>query len=199
MEAGIVATYNPLVPILALVAAAGASGVAYLLKVARGKDSPELRREFGLLFLAVGVFTLGGFVQLLWTDWAGFPADHFTGLFGITSGLFAFLMIMAGLNFLLGLELRALAWPAVLIGLFLLQGGRAILDFDLTRNPFIASLLWFSAGLASLGLLLYAYVPAQRKLFAYLGAAVLALMSLVALWTGVNAFYGHIAEFVGRP
>lgn len=199
MEPAVVATYNPLVPMLALVAAAGASGVAYLLQVARGKDSPELRREFGLLFLAVGVFTLGGFVQLLWTDWAGFPADHFTGLFGITSGLFAFMMVMAGLNFLLGFDLRALAWPAALIGLFLLQGGRAILDFELTRSPLIASLLWFSAGLASIGLLLYAYVQAQRRPLAYLGAAVLALMSLVALWTGVSAFYGHIAAFVGRP
>lgn len=190
-------TYNPLVLVLALVSAAGASGVAYLLKVARGQDSRELKREFGLLFLAVGVFALGGFVQLLWTDWAGFPADQFTELFGVTSGLFAFIMIMAGLNFLLGLDLRALAWPAALMGLFLLQGARAVLDFDLTRSPFMTFLLWLSAGLASLGLLPYAYLQAQRKLFAYLGAAVLALMTLAAFLTGINAFYSHIARIVG--
>jgi putative membrane protein len=192
-------TYNPLVMVLALVAVAGASGVIYLLKVARGKDSPELRREFGLIFLAVGVFTLGGFAQLIWTDWAaGRPVDHFTELFGVTSGLFAFVMIMAGLNFLLGFELRALAWPVLLVGLFLLQGARAVLDFELTRSPQMTFLLWFSAGLASIGMLPYAYFEKQRKNLAYLGAVALALMTLAAFITGINAFYGHIERLVAR-
>lgn len=191
-------TYNPLVLVLALVAVAGASGVVYLLKVARGSDSPELRREFGLLFLAVGVFALGGFVQLLWTDWAGFPAGHFTELFGVTTGLFAFVMIMAGLNFLMGLSLRAIAWAAALVGLFLLQGSRAVLDFSLTRSPFLTFLLWLSAGLASIGMLPYAYLEKQRQQLAYLGAAVLAIMTLAAFLTGINAFYDHIARVVGQ-
>ena len=187
-------TYNPLVLVLALVAVAGASGVVYLLKVARGADSPVLRREFGLLFLAVGIFSLGGFIQLLWTDWAGFPAGHFTELFGVTSGLFAFIMIMAGLNFIIGLELRALAWASALVGLFLLQGARAVLDFEMTRSPFMTFLLWLSAGLASIGMLPYAYLDKQRQTLAYLGAAALGLMALAALVTGLAAFYDHIAR-----
>jgi putative membrane protein len=189
-------TYNPLVLVLALVAVAGASGVVYLLKVARGSDGPVLRREFGLLFLAVGIFSLGGFIQLLWTDWAGFPAGHFTELFGVTSGLFAFLMIMAGLNFIIGLELRALAWASALIGLFLLQGARAVLDFEMTRSPFMTFILWLSAGLASIGMLPYAYLDKQRQTLAYLGAAALGIMALAALVTGLAAFYDHIAQVV---
>jgi len=189
-------TYNPLVLILALVAVAGASGVAYLLQVARGKDSPALRRQYGLFFLVIGVLSLGGFVQLLWTEWhAAFR--QFTELFGVTTGLFALVMILAGLYLVLGMDLKALAWPGVLVGLFLLQGARAVLDFELTRNPAMTFLLWLSAGLASIGLLLYAYLEAYRKPLAYLGAAVLGLMTLAAFVTGVNAFYGHI-EAVAR-
>jgi hypothetical protein len=41
--------------------------------------------------LDVGAFTLGGFVQFTWTNWAaGCAVDHFAELFGVTSGLFAF-------------------------------------------------------------------------------------------------------------
>lgn len=138
--------------------------MVYLLKVARGKDSLELRREFGLIFLTAGNFTLGGLMQLIWTDWAtGRPVDHFTELFGVTSGLFAFVMTMAGLNFLMGFELKALAWPVLLVGLFLLQGARAVLDFELTLNPLMTFLLWFSAGLASIGMLPYAYLEKLRS------------------------------------
>lgn len=190
-------SHNPLITILALVTAAGAAGAVYLIYVARGKDTAELRKQFGAIFFAIGLFSLGGFVQLIWSDWAGFPAGHYTELFGTTVGLFAFMLIMAGFFLYQGFDLRALAWPSALIALFILQGARAVLTFDLTREPTVTFVLWLAAGLASLGMLPFAYSGRdRRKQLAYLGAAVLVVMALAAAVTGVQGFFGHIAEVV---
>jgi len=192
-----VSSHNPLVLILGLVTAAGVAGAVYLYYVATGKETQELRRSFGALFFALGLFSLGGFVQLVWSDWAGFPAGHYSELFGTSTGLFSLMLIMAGFYLYTGLDLRMLAWPAAVLGLFLLQGARAVLDFKLTRSPSVTFVLWLSAGLASVGMLPYAYSQGGgRRSLAYLGALVLAVMALAALITGVNAFYGHIAEVV---
>ncbi|MCS7235211.1 MAG: DUF981 domain-containing protein [Armatimonadota bacterium] len=192
-----VSSHNPLVLILALVTAAGVAGAVYLYYVATGRETAELRKSFGALFFALGVFSLGGFVQLLWSDWAGFPVGHYSELFGTSTGLFSLMLILAGFYLYTGLDLRMVAWPAALLGLFLLQGARAVLDFKLTRNPTVTFVLWLSAGLASVGMLPYAYSQqGARRTLAYLGVVVLALMALAALITGVNAFYGHIAEVV---
>lgn len=188
-------SHNPLILILGLVAAAGVTGAVYLLYVARGKETPEIRKEFGALFFIIGLFSLGGFVQLIWSDWAGFPAGHYTELFGVTTGLFAFMLLCAGFFLYVGLELRALAWPSVLLGLYLIQGARAVLDFNLTRNPTMTFVLWIAAGLASIGMLPYAYTgESTRQKLAYAGAVVLVIMALAAFATGFFGFYGHIAE-----
>ncbi len=190
-------THNPLIPILALVTAAGIAGAVYLIYVARGKETPELRKEFGAIFFAIGLFSLGGFVQLIWSDWAGFPAGHYSELFGTTTGLFSFMLVLAGFFLYNGYSLRALAWPSVLIGLFLLQGARAVLDFDLTRRPTVTFLLWLAAGLASIGMLPYVYSKeGTKRNLAYLGALVLLVMAGTAALTGITGFYGHIAEIL---
>lgn len=190
-------THNPLVLILGLVTAAGVAGVVYLLYVALGRETPEIRKQFGALFFVDGLFALGGFIQLVWSDWAGFPAGHYTELFGTATGLFAFMLIMAGFYLYTGMDLRALSWPAVFIGLYLLQGARAVLDFQLTRNPMLTFLLWLAAGLASIGILPYSYAKDNTKRYlAYAGIVVLAVMALAAFLTGVNAYYGHIAEVI---
>lgn len=193
----VVSSHNPLVLILALVTAAGIAGAVYLYSVATGRETAELRKSFGALFFALGLFSLGGFVQLIWSDWAGFPAGHYSELFGTSTGLFSLMLIMAGFYLYTGLDLRMLAWPAAFMGLFLLQGARAVLDFQLTRNPPVTFVLWLSAGLASVGMLPYAYTQGSgRRTLASLGAVVLVVMALAALVTGLLAFYGHIAEVV---
>ncbi len=122
---------------------------------------------------------------------------HYSELFGTSTGLFSLMLVMAGFYMYTGLDLRMLAWPAVFLGLYLLQGARAVLDFNLTRNPSVTFVLWFSAGLASVGTLPFAYSQGSgRRSLAYLGVVVLAVMALAALVTGANAFYGHIAEVV---
>lgn len=190
-------SYNPLVFVLGLVTAAGVTGVAYLLALARGGESRVLGREYGPIFVALGLFALGGVAQLYWTNWAGRPVPQYTELFGVGTGLFAFMMLLAGFYLYQGLELRALAWPSLFLGLFLLQGARAALDFGLTRNPALTALMWAAAGLASLGILPFAYSrPEAKRTWAYLGALVLGLMALTAFITGVMAYYGHIAEAV---
>ena len=160
-------SYNPLVFVLGLVTAAGVSGVAYLLAVARGGDEKALGRLYGPLFFTLGVFSLGAVAQLYWTNWAGRPVPHYTELFGVATGLFAFMMVLAGFYLYQGLELKALAWPSAFLGLYLLQGARAVLDFGLTRNPPLTALMWGAAGLASLGILFYAYSrPEARRTWA---------------------------------
>jgi putative membrane protein len=72
---------------------------------------------FGALFFALGLFSLGGFVQLIWSDWAGFPAGHYSELFGTSTGLFSLTLIMAGFDLYTGLDLRMLAWPVAFMGM----------------------------------------------------------------------------------
>ncbi|WP_298984210.1 DUF981 domain-containing protein [Caldilinea sp.] len=190
-------SHNPLILILGLVAAAGVTGAVYLLYVARGKETPEIRKQFGALFFIIGLFSLGGFVQLIWSDWAGFPAGHYTELFGVTTGLFAFMLLSAGFFLYTGLGLHALAWPSVLLGLYLIQGARAVLEFNLTRNPPMTFVLWLAAGLASIGILPYVYASeSNRQKLAYAGAVVLAVMALAAFITGFFGFYGHIESVI---
>ncbi|MEJ5247992.1 MAG: DUF981 domain-containing protein [Caldilinea sp.] len=190
-------SHNPLILILGLVAAAGVTGAVYLLYVARGKETPEIRKQFGALFFIIGLFSLGGFVQLIWSDWAGFPAGHYTELFGVTTGLFAFMLLSAGFFLYTGLGLHALAWPSVLLGLYLIQGARAVLEFNLTRNPPMTFVLWLAAGLASIGILPYVYASeSNRQKLAYAGAVVLAVMALAAFVTGFFGFYGHIESVI---
>ncbi len=190
-------SHNPLITILALVTAAGVAGAVYLVSIARGKETPELRKQYGALFFAIGLFALGGFVQLIWSDWAGFPAGHYTELFGTTTGLFSFVLILAGFFLYSGFDLKGLAWPSALIGFYILQGARAVLDFQLTRNPQVTFLLWMAAGLASIGMLPFAYASSTtRRNLAYAGSLVLGLMALAASVTGVGGFYGHIAAVI---
>ncbi|GIV70774.1 DUF981 domain-containing protein [Caldilinea sp.] len=190
-------SHNPLILILGLVAAAGVTGAVYLLYVARGKETPEIRKQFGALFFIIGLFSLGGFVQLIWSDWAGFPAGHYTELFGVTTGLFTFMLLSAGFFLYTGLGLHALAWPSVLLGLYLIQGARAVLEFNLTRNPPMTFVLWLAAGLASIGILPYVYASeSNRQKLAYAGAVVLAVMALAAFITGFFGFYGHIESVI---
>jgi hypothetical protein len=47
------------------------------------------------------------------------------------------------------------------VGAYLLPGARAVLDLELTRSPQMTFLLWFSAGLASVGMLPYTYFEKQ--------------------------------------
>ncbi len=49
-------SHNPLILILGLVAAAGVTDAVYLLYVARGKETPEIRKQFGALFLSSASF-----------------------------------------------------------------------------------------------------------------------------------------------
>ncbi|GIU93148.1 MAG: hypothetical protein KatS3mg011_2054 [Acidimicrobiia bacterium] len=193
-------SHNPLILILALVTAAGAAGAAYLgVYVARGKDGPEVRKQFGALFFLIGLFALGGFAQLVLTDWAGFPAGHYSELFGVSTGLFSFLLIVAGFLLYNDMSLAPLSWASALIGLYLLQGARAVLAFDLTRNPPLTFLMWLAAGLAALGMLPYAYVGEEtRRRLAWAGVVVLGLMTVAAAVTGIAGFYGHIEEIVAQ-
>lgn len=136
-------------------------------------------------------------MQLIWSDWAGFPAGHYTELFGVTTGLFAFMLLSAGFFLYTGLGLHALAWPSVLLGLYLIQGARAVLEFNLTRNPPMTFVLWLAAGLASIGILPYVYASeSNRQKLAYAGAVVLAVMALAAFITGFFGFYGHIESVI---
>lgn len=193
-------SHNPLIVILGLVTAAGLAGVAYLgLYVARGRDTLEVRRQFGAVFGIIGLSAVGGFAQLILTDWAGFPAGHYSELFGVSTGLFAFLLTTAGVLLLAGWDLKPLAWPSLAMGAFLIQGARAVLAFDLTRNPPMTFVLWLAAGLAAIGMLPFAYASEeQRRRLAWLGVIVLGAMTIAAATTGVVGFYGHIEDIIAQ-
>ncbi len=193
-------TYNPLVWILGLLVATGGAAIAYLVAELRGNEE-EVRKGFGITFFLLGILALVGFIQLLWTNWASFPALQYKELFGTATGFLAFVLLGVGALMMKGQDLKPIALPAALLGLVLFQGARAVTTFSLTRNPGMTFLLWLAAGLSAVGLLPYAYTPKGsqiRRVIVIIGLIVLALMTLLAFLTAYNAYFGHIASIMEK-
>lgn len=193
-----VSAYNPLVVALILLAAGGAVAATYLYREAQ--STLDNRESFAWLLGMLGFFALLVSGELFWANWAGFPAQQYTELFGVAQTLWAATLLSAAFVVYRDLDPRPFAWLTAVAGVLLLQGARAILTFGLTQAPLAAAGIWASAGLAGILLLPAAYVDESSDARRYLvlaAAALVAVMAVLALVTGIGAHYSHIAEAAG--
>lgn len=195
-----ISPYNPLVVALILVSVGSIISAIYLFREARDRHQPDDPQSFAWLFGLIGAFALLISGQLFWANWAGFPAQQYTELFGVAVTLYAMVMLSAAFVLYTELDPQPFTWLTAISGLVLLQGARAAYAFGLTRSPAATAGIWSSLGLAGLLLLPAAYVDADSDVREYLLYPVVALLVIAAGLTGfmaIEAHYGHIAEVAG--
>ncbi len=195
-----ISPYNPLVVALILVSVGSIISAIYLFREARDRHQSDDPQSFAWLFGLVGAFALLISGQLFWANWAGFPAQQYTELFGVAVTLYAMVMLSAAFVLYTELDPQPFTWLTAISGLVLLQGARAAYAFSLTRSPAATAGIWSSLGLAGLLLLPAAYVDADSDAREYILYPIVALLVLAAGLTGfmaIEAHYGHIAEVAG--
>lgn len=189
--------YDPLTVSLLLLAAGAIIAAIYLYREAGDHQADVDRRTFAWLFGLIGFFSLLISGELMWANWAGFPAAQYTELFGVAQSLYAVVMLAAGFVLYWDLDPRPFTWLTAISGLLLLQGGRAIAAFGLTKAPLLSTGIWLTSGAAAILLLPAAYVSAgadARTYLLYLVAILLVVAAVLSGATGLEAHYGHIAE-----
>ena len=199
-----VVTHNPLPMALILVGAGGMMVAAYLIYFygliqKKPKTKESINKSFALAIGAIGAITLLITFQHILTEWAGFPAPHYTELFSVTLAIFSMLMLIGSFSLYTGADLRFVSYFAAIGGLMMFQAVRAVLSFNLTTNPTLAAALYTFAGLAGLSLLSVTHIPETHRAHRWarwIAAAFIVAMSLIALGLGLNAMYDHIAEAV---
>lgn len=199
-----VVTHNPLPMALILVGAGGMMVAAYLIYFygliqKKPKTKESINKSFALAIGAIGAITLLITFQHILTEWAGFPAPHYTELFSVTLAVFSILMLMGSFALYTGVDLRFVSYFAAIGGLMMFQAVRAVLSFDLTREPEVTAALYTFAGLAGLSLLSVTHIPETHRAHRWarwIAAAFIVAMSLIALGLGLNAMYDHIASAV---
>lgn len=192
-----ISPYNPLVVALILVSAGSAIAAIYLVREARNTHKPDDTKSFAWLFGLIGGFALLISGQLFWANWAGFPAQQYTELFGVAITLYALVLFSAAFVLYTQIDPQPFTWLTALSGLVLLQGGRAAYTFSLTRSPPVTATIWAALGLAGILLLPTAYTTPDSTARTYLLYGIVALLVLAAGLTGfmaIEAHYGHIAE-----
>lgn len=195
-----ISPYNPLVVALILVSVGSIIGAIYVFREARGTHQPDDHQSFAWLFGLIGGFALLISGQLFWANWAGFPAEQYTELFGVAVTLYAMVMLSAAFVLYTDLDPEPFAWLTAISGVVLLQGARAAFNFSLTRSPTMTAGIWSALGLAGLLLLPSAYAGETSAIRRYLLFVVSLLLVIAAVLTGVmavEAHYGHIAEIAG--
>jgi putative membrane protein len=172
-------------------------GYGLINKNPRMKES--INKSFALVIGIIGAITLlTTFIHFL-TEWAGFPASQYTELFGITLAIFSILMLAGSFTLYTGADFRPVSYLAALGGLWMFQAVNAVLSFNLTRSPLVTAALYTFAGFAGLSFLPATHIPETHRAFRWARIAAAALiigMSLIALFLGLNAMYGHIERFV---
>lgn len=192
-----ISPYNPLVVALVIVGIGALLGTVYLVREVRSDLDRRDRQSFAWLFGLLGGIGLLVSGELFWANWAGFPAQQYTELFGVALTLYAIVMLAAFFVLYTDLDPRPFAWVTAISGLVLLQGARAILDFQLTLEPLVAAGIWTAAGLAGILLLPTAYADAgspTRRYLVYLVSILLVTLAVLSLFVALEAHYGHIAD-----
>lgn len=195
-----ISPYNPLVVALILVSAGSTIAAIYLFREVRDAHKPDDSKSFAWLFGLVGGFALLISGQLFWANWAGFPAQQYTELFGVAITLYSLVLFSAAFVLYTQIDPQPFTWLTALAGVVLIQGGRAAYTFSLTRSPPVTAAIWVALGLAGILLLPAAYTTPTSKVRTYLLYVIVGLLVLAAGLTGfmaIEAHYGHIAEVAG--
>lgn len=193
--------HNTLALDLLIVAAGGILVGAYMvfsyIALKRGsKLESNLSKGFALTALSIGI--ISALMTLHMFIFKPIPS-HYVELFGIGLGIYSLLFIAGGLALYVGNDLRVISYLAAIGGLLMLQAANATLSFSLTRNPSLTATLFILSALAAFSLVASTHTKTGTKPWkvATIVVAVLAIsMGIIALFIGVNAYYGHIARAV---
>lgn len=195
-------TQNTLALDLLLVGAGGIIVAAYLLYGYRlihknPKMKATIDKGFALAIGTIGAMSLILTFQLFFTSWEPFPVEHYTELYGITLGIYSLLMLVGAFTLYTGVDLRFVSYFAAIGGLLMFQAVRAVLSFNLSRNPVVTAALYAFAGLAGLSFLPVTHIPKTHRAHRWVrwvAAAFVVGMSLIALYLGFSSMYSHIAD-----
>ncbi|MFB6073873.1 MAG: DUF981 domain-containing protein [Haloarculaceae archaeon] len=189
--------YDPLTVSLILLAAGAIIATIYLYREARGRHEPEDHQSFAWMFGLIGGISLLISGEIMWANWAGFPAAQYTELFGVAQTLFAVVMLAAAFVLYTDLDVKPFTWLTAISGLVLLQGGRAIYSYGLTREPWASTGIWIATGIAAVLLLPASYAGEgtdARKYLLYATVVFLIVAAVLSGGMGIEAHFGHIAE-----
>lgn len=187
--------YDPLTIALIFVAAGAVIGALYFWREARGTHGADDRKSFAWLFGLLGFFVLLITAELYWADWAGFPAEAYTELFGTAAVLYAAVLLTGAFVLYMDIDPKPFAWLTAISGAVLLQGANAINAFQLTKGPLESTALWASLGIAGILLLPAAYVDEDnvwRTYIAYLIVLLLLIAAAISGVMGIEAHFSHI-------
>ncbi|WMT53453.1 DUF981 family protein [Ferroplasma acidiphilum] len=161
---------------------------AFFYQVAKGRDVKEL---------VVPAFIFGGFDFM-----SGFEMSEFWPLPGSYNMLFGdpimilgMLLIAGSIMIYKGYNLRTLSIPGVMLGVYLFIESAAMVNFKLESgdNLFAAMGLYIMSGISAVySVVLFAKPEKDRKYLYYVAFILLALTTLIALFIGYEAIYGHL-------
>ncbi len=160
------------------------------LKEVIATEIVQINKGMGLYFTFVGIYALatglwGTFVWPLPSSYNIVLIDPWP-VFGVAS-------IIIGLALWFGINPRYIAVPLAPLGIPIVTYGVIIWLYGLTRQPAIAGLMYFLIGVSVLISPLVLGRAGHSKALGWIAIALLIVAALIALYTGINAAYGHIA------
>ncbi|MEM0365742.1 MAG: DUF981 family protein [Acidilobaceae archaeon] len=170
--------------------------VAYWIYLNYVSGRPEdfkksMNRNLAFYFVLVGLYA---FITGLWASMTWPLPGPYNILFSDSWPLFGIAMLLLGLAQLFGFNPVAVSYGLAALGVPIIVYGYAIYSKGLTREPLFSSLMFILIGLAALGSPILAYYGngGRGRVIAYIAIAILIIAALIALYTGVNATFGHI-------
>jgi len=157
----------------------------------RGLDDADQRR-WAPAFIITGLvaFLFGLHLTVTWP-----LTGVYNIVFGEMSVFFGALFLGAGLALALNWSLCIVALYALLPGLAAIVVGARIIDLSLTSAPIISGLGFILSGLAGLFAAPALALGQRFRLARWVVALALAAAALIWLYTGLNAYWAHLARF----
>lgn len=197
-----ITTYNPLSLSLMLVGAGALIVAAYLIYEFKDFGKKKTRKKsFAWPIGIIGGLTLIFTLQIYLSNWAGFPAHQYKEIFGTTLGIYSLLMIAGAFVLYNDLDLKPISYFSAIGGIWMFRAAQAVMEFDLTRAPLKTGAMYIFAGLSGLSILAFSHTSEgsdKRKWASIIGAIIIVIFALIVLYTGWEAFHGHIAEAVAE-
>lgn len=170
--------------------------VAYWVYLNYVSGRPEdykrsVNRNLAFFFLLLGLYA---FITGLWATFTWPLPGAYNIVLMDPWAVFGVAMLLLGVSLLFGFNPVGVSYGLAALGFPILVYGIAIYSKGLTREPLFSALMYVLIGLAALGSPLLAYYggSGRGRFIAYIAIVILVIAALIALYTGVNATFGHI-------
>jgi len=157
-----------------------------------GESLYDVNKGLGYFYLLLGVYS---FLTGLWASFTWPLPGPYNIVLSDPWPIFGVAMMLLGFANLYNLNLRGVLYGISALGLPIIFYGLAIWNYGLTRSPTFSGLMYVAIGVSALLSPLLAFEK-TRKVSAYLFILLLLVAGILALYTGYNAVFGHIASFL---